>query len=261
MLVALQNLEQVSLRLAPVVPVLAGLIFVGIGLCVWLGGLRWNRVVAGFIGAIAGALCGILFVKNHQIFAGSIATLVGASLGSVFKRTVVIFVGGVFATGIGLIVFSIPVIANESNWQAKNNESDSVVETEGILSVGESVGVLKSQAVCLFTGLKECVAQVKPLGFITSIVAGIIVVGCGLFAPRFVVAATSATIGTGMIFAGMVFLLLYKGAEPMTRICSAGTFYNLVLLVMIAFGTAVGLLVCPDTGKRPAKKNDDGERQ
>ena len=94
MLVALQNLEQVSLRLAPVVPVLAGLIFVGIGLCVWLGGLRWNRVVAGLIGAIAGALCGILFVRGHQVFSGSIATLVGSSLGSVFKRAVVVLVGG-----------------------------------------------------------------------------------------------------------------------------------------------------------------------
>ena len=261
MLVALHNIEQVSLRLAPVVPILAGLIMLGVGLCVWLGGLRWNRVVSGFIGAISGALCGILFVKNQHVFAGSIGTLIGASLGSVFKKAVVILAGGIVATAIGLIVFSAPVIADESNWPRMNDESSSVVETEGTLSAEESVSVLKSQAVYLFTGLKGCVAQAEPLGFIASIVAGIIVVGCGFFAPRFVVAATSATIGTGMIFAGMIFLLLYKGSEPMTRIYSAGTFYKLVLVVMTAFGTAVGLLVCPETGKRSAKKNDNGEKQ
>ena len=261
MLVALQNLEQVSLHLAAPVLVLTGLALVGVGLCVWLGGLRWNRVVAGFIGATGGALCGVLFVKEHQIFAGSILTLVGASLGSVFKKTLMVLAGGAVTTAIGLIVFSVPVIANESNWQAENNEVSNSIDSEGVLSVGESVGVLKSQAVCLFTGLRDCVAQVRPLGFITSIFAGIIVVGCGVFLPRFVVAVTSATLGTGMIFAGMIFLLLYKGAEPMTRIYSAGFFYNLVILVMVAFGTAVGLLVCPEAGKRPVKKNDDGEKQ
>ena len=261
MLVTLQNLEQVSQRLAPAVPVLSGLVLLGVGLCVWLGGLRWNRVVAGIIGVMSGALCGILFVKEYRIFAGSIATLVGASLGSIFKRAVVILAGGFVATAIGLLTFSSPIIADESNWRMENNGVANSIESEGVLSTGESIEVLRSQVVYLFTGLRDCVGQVKPLGFITSIVAGIIVVGCGLFAPRFIVAATSATLGTFLIFTGMIFLLLYKGAEPMTRIYSAGGFYGTVLLVMVAFGTAVGLLVCPETGKRSAKKNDNGEKQ
>lgn len=261
MLRTLQNFEEVSLHMAPAVIVLTGLVLLGIGLCVWLGGLRWNRVVAGIIGAMGGALCGVLFVKGHQLFAGSVMTLVGASLGSVFKKAVVILVGGIVTMAIGLIVFSVPVLADESNWQAQEGGINAPAGSEESLSAGESVEVLKSQVVGLFTGVRDCVSQVKLLGFITSIVAGLVVIGCGLFAPRFIVAATSATLGTGIIFSGMIFLLLYKGAEPMTRIYHAGAFYKVVVLMMIAFGTAVGLLVCSNTGKRSAKKNDSGEKR
>jgi hypothetical protein len=261
MLRTLQNLEEVSLQMTPVVVVLPGLVLLGIGLCLWLGGLRWNRVVAGIIGAMSGALCGVLFGKGHQVFASSVMTLVGASLGSVFRKTVVILVGGVVTTAIGLVVFSLPFLSDESNWQAQEGGINIPGGSEERLSAGDSVGVLKSQVVGFFTGVRNCVSQVKPLGFVTSIIAGLVIIGCGLFAPRFIVAAISAMLGTGIIFAGMNFLLLYKGAEPMTRIYHAGTFYKLVVLVMIAFGTAVGLLVCSDTGKKSAKKNDSGEKQ
>jgi hypothetical protein len=262
MLKALYNFEYSALNMAPPVLVLTGLVLVGIGLCVWLGGLRWSRVVGGFIGAIGAGLCGVVFVKNQQVFAGSIAALVGASLGSVMHKTVMVLAGAVVVVLIGLIVFSTPFLPDESNWQTGSEQVNSLTASEGTLSGQESVNLLKEQLTLLFIGMKNCISQVKPMGFIAAIVAGFVVIGCGIAASRFVVSAISATLGTVLIFAGMIFLLLYKGAEPMTQIYSAIGFYGAVMLVMICFGTAVGLLVCPDTGRKPSsKKDDNGDKQ
>ncbi len=44
--------------------------------------------------------------------------------------------------------------------------------------------------------------------------------------------------------AGMILLLLYKGAMPASEIADKSSFYAAVFVVMVAFGTGEQLLLC-----------------
>ena len=57
--------------------------------------------------------------------------------------------------------------------------------------------------------------------------------------------------GVALIFAGMVLVLLYKGARPLTGIYQMPAFFGFVVIAMTAFGTFAQLLLCPGRTKKP----------
>jgi hypothetical protein len=97
-----------------------------------------------------------------------------------------------------------------------------------------------------------------------AIVAGLVVVIvlAGFFLWRLTSAFCCATLGTTLIFTGMISLLLYKGSAPLTAICRKPSFYGIAFLVMTAFGTAEQLLLCRP--KKPylvrKKQADKGDK-
>jgi hypothetical protein len=68
-----------------------------------------------------------------------------------------------------------------------------------------------------------------------------------------------AALGTMLIFAGMILLLLYKGAAPISRICGKQPFYTTVFIAMTAFGTTEQLLLCQRAKKRPTAKKQTNQ--
>ncbi|MHC4088531.1 MAG: hypothetical protein ACYSU5_25490 [Planctomycetota bacterium] len=68
-------------------------------------------------------------------------------------------------------------------------------------------------------------------------------------------ALCSAVLGALLIFAGMVLLLLYKGAMPVTVIDRKAPFFAAVFGAMVAFGTVEQLVLCPwFEGRRKKRK-------
>lgn len=63
-----------------------------------------------------------------------------------------------------------------------------------------------------------------------------------------------AAMGTILIFAGMILLLLYKGAAPISYIIGKQSFYIAVLIAMTAFGTIEQLLLCQRAKKQLIRK-------
>ena len=59
-----------------------------------------------------------------------------------------------------------------------------------------------------------------------------------------------ATLGTLLIFAGMILLLLYKGAMPISSVCQKHSFFLAVLAAMLTFGTTEQLLLCYHIGAK-----------
>jgi hypothetical protein len=57
-------------------------------------------------------------------------------------------------------------------------------------------------------------------------------------------ALTCSLLGTALVFAGLMLLLMYKGSAPTAHVEQQGAFYALVLLGMAAFGTLEQMLVC-----------------
>jgi len=74
---------------------------------------------------------------------------------------------------------------------------------------------------------------------------------------RCIWALCCATLGTMLIFAGMILLLLYKGAVPINHISSKQSFYTAIFIIMTAFGTIEQLLLCRRTGERLTRKNQE----
>lgn len=61
-----------------------------------------------------------------------------------------------------------------------------------------------------------------------------------------------AFLGTALIFAGMIYLLLYKGSKPADSIIGRPIFYIIVFAAMAAFGTVEQFILY----RKPAKKAD-----
>ena len=76
----------------------------------------------------------------------------------------------------------------------------------------------------------------------------------GFYMRRFISALCCAALGTLLVFAGMIMLLLFKGAEPVTTIRAWPNFYSAVFLVMVAAGTTAQLLLCPPPREKGMKK-------
>jgi hypothetical protein len=68
-------------------------------------------------------------------------------------------------------------------------------------------------------------------------------------------------LGTVLVFAGMILLLLHKGTVPVSRICSRQSFYATVFIVMAVFGTLEQLLLCKHPKTRPTKKKHVGKNK
>lgn len=76
----------------------------------------------------------------------------------------------------------------------------------------------------------------------------------GFFFSRLIPALCSTVLGTLLVFAGMILLLLYKGSAPITHINDRQSFYAAVCIAMIAFGTITQLLLCRPVGQKATAK-------
>jgi len=90
-------------------------------------------------------------------------------------------------------------------------------------------------------------------GAVTAIILGRIL-AAGSFFWRLVSALCCAALGTGLIFGGMVLLLLYKGAVPVSSIGNRPFFYAALFVVMTAFGTIEQMLFCRRKNKAMTAK-------
>ena len=251
---ALHNFEQASRVFLPLVTVALGIISLILGLCLWLSGLRLIKIIAAVLGALLGCLCAYLVAKG-KMGAIILSTVIGAGFALFFQKQTLILTGGVITVALSIVIFThvetpltdytLPVGANG-----------------GLLSPAETVFELKTQLILILSSFVENARNLSGPIFIISIVAGLIVIGFGMLLPRFITTVVLAILGTGLIFTGMIFLLLYKHSMPITHIYSKIHYYGIAAAGMVGFGTVVGLLLCPGRKKKKAdQKSKDGEKK
>jgi hypothetical protein len=61
-----------------------------------------------------------------------------------------------------------------------------------------------------------------------------------------------------LVFAGMISLLLHKGAAPVSSIRARPSFYTAVFMAMAVFGTIEQLLLCQPAQAQSEKKKQAG---
>jgi hypothetical protein len=227
-----KKLERLASGLQPEVLIGIGVATVLIGLFIWLGGLGWKRVLVFVSGAVCGGVCGLIFLGEHPVQA-LVPAAIGGLVAIIIEKAFITLLTAAFA---GVTAFIVLSEYNKIHLTGSLNEIVSAMPAKGWLVIGASA-----------------------LVFIIS--------GFHLF--RLVSALCCAFLGTCMVFAGMIVLLSYKGAQPVDKISAQAAFYGFIFLGMVAFGTIEQLLLCghrhkaaePKKAKVSDKAKEEGGEQ
>jgi hypothetical protein len=254
MLEILRNFESILREAAQVRPVIVigpGVVAVAVGLFVWLGGLRLRKVLVAIAGAIAGGILGFVLIGRGVIPAGASAG-VAALVAVLFERLSVAMLAAALAASIGFAVLVGPALDGS---QAVNPANQDEISTQTIIvSGGESLTKLRAYAVDVGSEARRAAPQMPPYEWAIIVLLAIVFIVGGLIFWRLIPALCFSVLGTMLIFAGMILLLLYKGVEPVSYISSQPPVYGGVFAAMTAFGTVEQLVLCRGAKAQAGKK-------
>jgi hypothetical protein len=283
MLEALEYYQSLAEKFDSRILTISGIVVVLVGLCIWLAGLRWRRV----LGALAGATIAGTGLAIGGYSAGVILTAcaIGLAAGVIVNRIVLGIFGAIVGAGIIMIILTAGLFAKEDGTtvvgisnagQTYNPDevtADKFVsessyptwpeyEQNGIvIPAPASLDITTKMAKYFLDSAKEGIASAGVGICAGAGFAAVIIVLMTLAAPRLFISVIFAIVGAGLIFIGMIMLLFYKGSEPITCIAGRLYFYSLVFGAMAAFGTFIQLLLSPPkpkTIKVDVKKEKDG---
>lgn len=249
-----QVFERTSGRINPIILIAPGIVAVIAGLIVWLGGLGFRKVLSAILGAVIGWVVGF-FVIGKSMIAASVMAVVAAITATVLHRMIIIILAISLAVTLGFVVASLggPYlgIARQEGPAFTNP-----VSSDGpTLNVTESIKAIKAYIIGAGDQVQQACIQMSVIGWAIIGVMIIIAIVAIVYLWNLTSALCSAVLGALLIFAGMVLLLLYKGAMPVTVIDRKASFFAVVFGAMVAFGTIEQLVLCPwFEGRRKRKK-------
>lgn len=249
MLEILQNFEQAAARFASSVLIIPGLAVLIVGLFIWLRGLSLRRLLAGLIGAFAGAICGFFLFRGNvvtTVIAAGIAVLIAL----IFQRLIITILLSALATIVCFAILIAPYITasdettNEDQPVLSRVEGPAITEQGSTMSVQESLQAIKAYAASFIDKIKYACRRMPLYNWAIIAVSAIILIVPGLIFWRLASSLFFSALGTMMVFVGMILLLLYKGSAPISMIADRGSFYTTVFIAMIVFGTLEQFLLC-----------------
>lgn len=222
------HFEQMATQLRPIILISVGLACVIIGLFLWLGGLGFRKVLVIVVGAVSGGVCGFFITDRNIVSAGILAAL-AVFVAILFEKIFITILAAALAAVVAFAVLAGPYIQNQADFSTK---------------------------------IKQACLQMPVYSWVIIAALLVIFIMAGFFLWRLTSALCCAALGTILIFAGMISLLLYKGAVPISYICSRTLFYTVVLVAMMAFGTIEQLLLSkPPKRQSITKKETSKDKQ
>ncbi len=256
MLEILQDFESAvggDVGLSPLVLIGPGLVCVIVGLFIWLGGLGFRKLLVAVVGVIIGSMCGFFIVGRNFISAAFSAAL-AAVIAIIFERLFIAIITGILAMVFTFIILAGPYVENTQ--ELTPISSDQVSAQSSALSIRESAEKMKAYIVNAVRKIKQTCLQMPVFDGLIIMVLALIFMVVGFLFKNVASALCFSILGTVLIFAGLILLLLYKGAVPVRIICSKQSYYAIVFLAMTAFGTFEQLLLC-----QRQKKSSAGKKQ
>jgi len=257
MLYILRHFEKTAVHLDSTILVVSGLVAFLLGLVIWLAGTAFRKFLAIIAGAATGYIIG-LFVVGRNIISVLASTCLVAVLAAVFEKLFITALAALLAAVIGFVLLAGPYLAENPGTIPTTLQN--AQNTAGALSTGRTIEIIKEYAAVLFAEARHISSQMTT--FTLAVIAGIVAAALimGFFFWNLTAALAAATVGTILVFAGMIMLLLYKGVEPISQISSRQTFYATVFAAMAVFGMIVQLLFCRHAAKKrlqAAKKGSE----
>jgi hypothetical protein len=249
----LKSFEQVSGRLNPLVLVVPGLVMAVAGLVVWLGGLGLRRVLLAALGAALGWIAAMLFVGKSNIIA-VVSELAAACIAAIFQRVITALLLGLLSFGAAFVVLARPGLAEFEGGLVGDRD---VARSDQKLSARDSLQIARAYGLDVVDGVRYAAGKLTAARWATlaAVAAGALAFGALLRSAGGAIAC--ATLGTLLIFAGLLLLLIYKGSAPVGRVAGSPTFYGLVFIGMAAFSTLEQLALCrraKDVSQTPVSK-------
>ena len=241
MLRIFQNFEQTAVQLNPIVLIGPGLAAVLVGLFIWLGGLGFRRLLVAAAGAVTGGICAF-FITGRNIRVAIILAGAAAVIAIIFERLFIVTLAAALAAVFGFAVLAGPYIENPEE-VIPTNQSKMPAQSPA-LSVRESIEEVKAYIADVSEKIKQACSQMPVYRWLILLVLVVILIAVGFFLWRLASALCCSALGTTLIFAGMILLLLYKGSVPISSIYNKPPFYGAVFATMTVFGTMEQLLLC-----------------
>lgn len=242
----LQHFERTAAHFEPIVLVLPGVIFLALGLIVWLAGLRYARLIAAACGAIAAGVGSRLAGVKTSV--ATVLAIPGALIAILFREMVL----GVVTVAV-VVAVAVAVIAPSQTGRAKT--SMPLLQyylTDEQIGTSDAILLMKTYINYLATEARSTCSELAIWRWAVVTGAAAAAVVLAIFLYRFVIAVCFSCLGSGLCFVGMTGLLLYKGSQPITYISTNGLYYAGVFVVMTAIGACSQFLLC----RAPAKKKD-----
>jgi len=258
MLEILQDFEYAlggRVRLSPVVLVGPGLVCVIAGLFIWLGGLGFRKILVAVAGAITGGICGFFAIGQNIISAAFTAAL-AAALAMLFERIFITILTAALAAAFAFAVLAGPYIENPQ--QATVVSLSEISAQDSAFGVRESAEKMKTCIIDAGQKVKHACLQMPVYNWAMIMVLILICIVAGFSLWQLASALCCSALGTVLIFAGMILLLLNKGSMPVSIISSRSSFYVAVFAAMMAFGTIEQLLLCKQPKISPTVKSQTG---
>jgi hypothetical protein len=259
MIEILKSFEQVAIRFSPAVLVLPGLAMLAMGLFVWLAGVGRKRLWLGLVGALTGGLAAFFIGGQNPAMAG-LAAGGSAAFGAIAPRLFTAVLLAVLGTAVAFAVVARTHLFAQQGILFSGRNLD---PPAGRFTVQESADVVQVYVLDAADRIKAIVHRLVSIDLAIIAAVGIGLLAVGLLFGRLAGALTCSTVGSGLVFAGLTLLLIFKGSTPVARMEQQGPFYCLVLLGMIAFGTLEQLLLCPQAQERrevpPGRSPAQGE--
>jgi len=237
----LKSFEQAASRFHPAVLMAPGVALMVLGLVAWLGGMYLRRLTLAVAGAVAGGLVGLLVSGTNPSVAGA-AAAGGAVFGAFLPR----LAPAVLLAALGMaVVFAATTPAPAAAAPRMLFGKPNLGHTQERLTIRQSLDVMQSYTLDLTDYVKAAARPLKTAALAILAAAGLVLLVVGLCLKRLAGAVVAATLGTGLILAGMIALLILKGSTPIALMQQRGALYGLVLLGMAAAGTLEQLVLCP----------------
>lgn len=250
------EVEQQVRQLLPIVLLAPALVVTVAGLCIWLAGIRFLKLIAALTAAGAGFVCAWHFT-DKQLVPLLLFAVIPLALSFFLSKPIVVLLAA--ALTFALIIF-IPAGVN-----ALQGLNTSAVRTPPESTLDFAQSIQKAEEYLL--GTKQWLieyAQSVPSGTkAIAYMAALGVIGIGLFSWRLVCGAACSVLGIVLLAGGMTLLLFYKGAEPLMILKQNWPLIGWILVGMCIVGTLVQYWISPKKKKEKetSKILSEGERK
>lgn len=253
-----------------------GIVVVIIGLCIWLAGLRWRKILGAIAGG-GGFASAVVCIGSCGTPIVLAVIFIGIVIGAMVEKVTLGIFGTVAAAIVVLAVTSTNIRARQYSDIEYLSTLEEPTEEELlsgfyhprwpeyeyrdiVITMPQAVEITRQMASYFVAKTVDNIKSSYAVAFASAIVILIAAGFAAVLVPRIFIAVTASSLGSAIIFAGMVMLLFYKRSEPVNCIAERSWFFAMTLTAIVVFGTMVQLVLSPPTATRAPDESKDEKK-